>query len=52
MHDTCPICREKLESTDDTWVLSEVPEEEEISQEIKSTLMGLTEDSSPPCTPF
>ncbi|XP_022900921.1 RING finger protein 141-like [Onthophagus taurus] len=40
-NDTCPICRENLESTDDTWVLSEVPKAEEISEEIKKTLMNL-----------
>ncbi|XP_044254872.1 RING finger protein 141-like [Tribolium madens] len=50
-HDTCPICREKLESTDDTWVISEVPEAEEISKEIKSSLMELAEDKESPCLP-
>lgn len=50
-HDTCPICREKLESPDDTWVLSDVPKAEEISQEIRTTLMDLAEDKSPPCSP-
>lgn len=50
-HDTCPICREKLDSTDDTWMLPDVPKQEEISQEIRSTLMDLAEDKSPPCSP-
>ncbi|XP_018573731.1 RING finger protein 141-like [Anoplophora glabripennis] len=51
IHGTCPICREKLESTDDTWVLSEVPKAEEISTEIRNNLMELTNDRSPPCSP-
>ncbi|XP_074037521.1 RING finger protein 141 [Leptinotarsa decemlineata] len=50
-HDTCPICREKLESTDDTWVISEVPKAEEINKEIRNNLMELTHDRSSPCSP-
>ncbi|XP_030767281.1 RING finger protein 141-like [Sitophilus oryzae] len=50
-HDTCPICREKLESTDDTWVISEVPNVEEISNEIRENLLELTEDKPPVCNP-
>ncbi|XP_058827827.1 RING finger protein 141-like [Topomyia yanbarensis] len=38
----CPICDEELVSTDDTWVLSEMPEAEEISEEICATLMKLS----------
>ncbi|XP_017768056.1 PREDICTED: RING finger protein 141-like isoform X2 [Nicrophorus vespilloides] len=45
-HRTCPICREKLQSTDDTWVLSEVPKADEISEEIRTTLMDLAGTSS------
>uniref|UniRef100_U5EX62 RING finger protein 141 n=1 Tax=Corethrella appendiculata TaxID=1370023 RepID=U5EX62_9DIPT len=41
---TCPICDEKLQSTDDTWELSEIPEVDEISEEICSTLMKLSKD--------
>ncbi|XP_065158553.1 RING finger protein 141-like [Atheta coriaria] len=44
-HDTCPICREHLDGKDDAWVLSEVPKAEEISEDIKSLLLELTEDS-------
>lgn len=50
-HDTCPICRERLESTDDTWVLSEVPKAEEISKEIRENLLELTEDKPSICNP-
>ncbi|KAF5290550.1 hypothetical protein FQA39_LY14679 [Lamprigera yunnana] len=49
-HDTCPICRERLESTEDTWILSEVPRAEEISEEIQSDLMNLT-NRSHTCSP-
>ncbi|XP_055610633.1 RING finger protein 141-like [Uranotaenia lowii] len=40
----CPICNEELSSTDDTWILSEMPEAEEISEEICATLMKLSVD--------
>ncbi|KAF2901725.1 hypothetical protein ILUMI_04453 [Ignelater luminosus] len=50
-HDTCPICREKLESTEDTWVLSEVPKAEDITEEIRSDLMNLAVERSHPCSP-
>ncbi|CAH1160048.1 unnamed protein product [Phaedon cochleariae] len=50
-HDTCPICREVLDSTDETWVMSEVPKAEEISKEIQDNLMELTRERSPPCNP-
>lgn len=42
-HDTCPICREKFDGSDDTWVLSEVPNAEEISKEIHENLLELTQ---------
>lgn len=42
----CPICDEELASTDDTWVLSEMPEADEISEEICATLMKLSVDES------
>ncbi|XP_056642451.1 RING finger protein 141-like [Diorhabda carinulata] len=51
-HDTCPICREKLDSTDDTWVLSDVPKAEEISKEIRDNLLNLTNKDGHSCTPF
>lgn len=44
-HKTCPFCRETLDSTDDTWVISDIPGSQEISNEICSALMELT--SSP-----
>lgn len=43
---TCPICRETLDSTDDTWVISEVPGSHEISEEIISSLMDLASSSA------
>lgn len=41
---TCPICDETLASTDDTWVLSEMPEAGEVSEEICATLQKLSAD--------
>ncbi|CAL8138776.1 unnamed protein product [Orchesella dallaii] len=40
-HKTCPICREKLETTDDTWVLEERPDAEQVDQEIQKSLFDL-----------
>ncbi|XP_075154783.1 RING finger protein 141-like isoform X1 [Haematobia irritans] len=38
---TCPICCETLESTDETWVMSNLPEVEEINEEICAGFMNL-----------
>lgn len=45
-HKTCPICREALESSDETWVISDFPAESEISEDICHTLMKLA--NNPP----
>ncbi|KAL3266428.1 hypothetical protein HHI36_010602 [Cryptolaemus montrouzieri] len=50
-HQTCPICRDKLESTDDTWVLSEKPNAEEICEELRHNLMELSEEKRDSCIP-
>lgn len=50
-HDTCPICRERLENPNDAWVISEVPKAEEISNEIRENLRELTEDRPSMCNP-
>ncbi|ERL92877.1 RING finger protein 141 [Dendroctonus ponderosae] len=51
VHDTCPICRERLENPNDAWVISEVPKAEEISCEIKKSLMELTKMPTTSCNP-
>ncbi|XP_052900073.1 RING finger protein 141-like [Anopheles moucheti] len=43
---TCPICDEVLASTDDTWVLSEMPEADEVSEEICATLLKLSNEAN------
>ncbi|XP_071548063.1 RING finger protein 141-like isoform X1 [Panulirus ornatus] len=43
---TCPVCRESLKSTDDTWVLSEVPDNDQVNEEIRKTLIGLAGDEA------
>lgn len=43
---TCPVCRESLKSTDDTWVLSEVPDDDQVNEEIRRTLIGLAGDKA------
>lgn len=41
----CPICQEELTSTDDTWVLSEIPPSQEVSEQICNELMKLAKES-------
>lgn len=43
---TCPVCRESLKSTDDTWVLSEVPDDDQVNEEIRRALIGLAGDKA------
>ncbi|GAB6018415.1 hypothetical protein CHUAL_000130 [Chamberlinius hualienensis] len=38
---TCPVCRETLESTDDSWVISEAPDSVEVAKELQKLLNGL-----------
>lgn len=47
-HNTCPICRDELE-TNDSWILSEKPKADEISKELKLSLLNLTEERSDSC---
>lgn len=41
-HKNCPICRAKLENTDDTWVLEEKPNSQDVKREIKKSFFELT----------
>jgi len=41
-HKTCPICREKLETTDETWVLEDKPNTQDVNMEIRKSLFELT----------
>ena len=43
MDKTCPVCRESLKSTDDTWVISETPDNVQVNDEIRRALMGLAD---------
>lgn len=40
----CPICMEKLETVDDSWVLSEIPDIPDISNEIQTSLMQISDE--------
>ncbi|XP_046546053.1 RING finger protein 141-like [Haliotis rubra] len=42
-HNTCPLCRCKVESTDDTWVLAEKPQSSDYESEVKGYLVGLAD---------
>ncbi|ELU16378.1 hypothetical protein CAPTEDRAFT_138663 [Capitella teleta] len=44
-HNTCPICRARIEGSDDTWVLTEKPDTSEILHETTGYLMDLADRS-------
>ncbi|KAG8176663.1 hypothetical protein JTE90_029310 [Oedothorax gibbosus] len=39
---TCPMCRETVENTDDSWVTPEIPESSEMHEEMQKALTVLT----------
>lgn len=41
---TCPICQEKLDATDDSWVLTDLPDMQEVNEEIYTELQGLSKN--------
>jgi len=43
-HKTCPVCREKLDSTDDGWVISDGPDSLDIATEIQKSLMEIAHE--------
>ncbi|KAJ8299330.1 hypothetical protein KUTeg_023390 [Tegillarca granosa] len=45
---TCPICRAKVNSIDDTWVLTEKPDSTEYESEVKGYLVGLADRTGNP----
>lgn len=45
-HKKCPICQTKLNSTDDSWVLSELPRTDEVNEKIVTELNALTNGST------
>ena len=45
---TCPICRARVSTKDDSWVLTEKPDETEMAYETSSYLVGLAERSGRP----
>lgn len=45
-HNTCPLCREKLESTDESWVIFDAPDSKEVQQELEQTLLYISEEKS------
>lgn len=42
-HKTCPMCRATVKSGQDTWVLSEKPDENEMAHATSGYLMGLVD---------
>ena len=42
-HHTCPICRKEVRLKNDTWVLAERPDPEEVASEATGYVMGLVD---------
>ncbi|XP_060570923.1 RING finger protein 141-like isoform X2 [Ruditapes philippinarum] len=42
-HRTCPICREKVSSTADTWELTDPPDSTEYATEVREVLVGIAD---------
>lgn len=40
---TCPVCREEIENTDDSWVISEAPDSVEIEAEVQRLLNAVVD---------
>lgn len=38
---TCPVCRATVESTEDSWLIPEIPESSEVNAELQNALAGL-----------
>lgn len=45
-HSTCPICREKVDSSADTWVLTDRPDTTEYATEVREVLVGIADRHS------
>lgn len=41
---TCPICQEKFDSTSESWVLTEIPDIQDVNEEIFSELQNLSKN--------
>lgn len=41
---TCPICQEKLDATDDSWVLTDLPDMQEVNEEMFVELQNLSKE--------
>ncbi|RUS76608.1 hypothetical protein EGW08_015617, partial [Elysia chlorotica] len=47
-HSTCPLCRTKVEGSDDTWVLTDQQDPRDYEHEVRGYLFGLAERSGRP----
>uniref|UniRef100_A0A8D8YM84 RING finger protein 141 n=1 Tax=Cacopsylla melanoneura TaxID=428564 RepID=A0A8D8YM84_9HEMI len=47
-HKTCPICREEMLDSNDKWIISDRPDELELSEQIASTLMSVMDEEEDP----
>ncbi len=41
---TCPICQEKLDDNSDEWVLSDIPDMQEVNDEIYTELQSRSKE--------
>lgn len=42
-HNTCPLCQQVMADDDESWVLTEHPDVNEVNEKIRSELMGLAD---------
>ncbi|KAK3766186.1 hypothetical protein RRG08_025186 [Elysia crispata] len=47
-HSTCPLCRSKVEGSDDTWVLTDQQDPRDYEHEVRGYLLGLADRSGRP----
>lgn len=45
-HSTCPICRATVDSSADTWVLTDAPDSTEYATEVREVLVGIADRQS------
>ncbi|KAL4225436.1 hypothetical protein ACF0H5_016126 [Mactra antiquata] len=45
-HSSCPICRAKVDSSADTWVLTDAPDSKEYASEVREVLVGIADRHS------
>ncbi|GFR59860.1 RING finger protein 141 [Elysia marginata] len=51
-HRNCPLCRTKVDGSDDTWVLTDEQDPKDYEHEVRGYLLGLADRSGRPAEPY